>query len=117
MDIAQFKLLYPELAQTNDVLIQQALDESGMVVLAGKWGVKLELAQGLYAAHLLTLKKNPAVAAGQSIRTATRKKTDDVEVQYATSSGEQAWYDLSYYGQRYWALLQTLTTGIGIFVV
>lgn len=117
MDIAQFKLLYPELAQTNDVLIQQALDEADLIVLAGKWGVKLELAQGLYVAHNLTLKNNPAAQTGQSIRTAQRKKVDAVEVQYTTSSGEQAWFDLSFYGQRYWALLQSLTTGSGIFVV
>ena len=117
MDIAQFKLLYPELAQTNDVLIQQTLDEADMVVLAGTWGGKLDLAQGLYMAHLLTLKKNPAVLAGQSIRTAKSKTVDDVSVSYETSTGKQGWYDLTFYGQRYWALLQTLTAGTGIFVV
>ncbi|MEG2264122.1 MAG: DUF4054 domain-containing protein [Acinetobacter sp.] len=118
MDLVQFKARYPLINATDDQ-IQAVLDEADLLVKASVWGNRRELALGLYAAHVLTLETSPSGQSGQAVQTASRKKVGDVEIQYSTSSqdSEKAWFDLTLWGQRYWALLQSLPVGVGAFVI
>ena len=112
MDIAQFRALYPAFASTPDAAVQQALDEATLFT-PSTWGELRERGIGLYAAHSLTLDSQGATVS----RTTTSKKVGEVQVSYATQTGTAAWYDLTGYGQRYWALQQRLASGFGAIVV
>ena len=118
MDLVQFKERYPQIIAT-DFQIQLALDEASLVVRESVWGNRYELALGLYTAHILTLEIAMGGQTGLAVQTASRMKVDDVEIQYATASrdSEKSWFDQTFWGQRYWALLQSLPAGVGAFVV
>lgn len=114
MDRMAFIAMYPTIQGSPDQ-IDAALTEA-QVIVTPAWGDLRELGLGLYAAHLLTLANNPAFASG--IGTATSKRVGEVQISYARASGEQSWYDLTGYGQRFWALLLRLRArGQGAFVV
>ena len=119
MNLAQFKSTYPQLplANLDDSVIQQVLDEAVLLITQGRWGNKTELAQALYAAHVLTLMQQANNAQGQAALSIARKKVGDVEIQYNMASANAAWYDLTFYGQRFWQLQLLLSPTTGAMVL
>jgi hypothetical protein len=54
MDLATFKIRYPEFQQTDDGLVETVLAEAAGELDATVWGAKHELGTGLLAAHKLS---------------------------------------------------------------
>ncbi len=58
MEIAAFKIRYPEFSQATDEHIQACLDDAALSVDAEVYGSKYDLAHGLLTAHYLAMSPN-----------------------------------------------------------
>ena len=103
MDLASFKLRYPSFIN-DDTEIQQALnDASLMITMYSIDKDKIELATGLMAAHLLTLKPNSGIAE----QIVTKVKADTVEVEFSDKvAAIKNWLELTSYGEQFQLLIR-----------
>ena len=118
-DVAGFRARFPEYANDppSDATIQVYLDDALLFVGATPWGEKYNLGVYYYAAHLLTLAlKSASGAVGGASGPVSGRSVDGTSVNYATAtmtSGSEAWFNSTTYGQRYLVMRKTL----GLIVV
>jgi hypothetical protein len=58
VEIATFKIRYPEFKSASDDLIEACLEDAALSVDATVYGAKYDLAHGLLAAHYLAMNPN-----------------------------------------------------------
>lgn len=98
MDLASFKLRYPQF--TDDTAVQVALSDAGVLIKSYNIDEgKRDLALAYLTAHILTLEQ------GATESKVKKVKADTVEVEFSDKSNDTDWLDLTSYGK----LLKVLT--------
>lgn len=83
MNLAAFRVQYPEFAKTSDSLVQAMLDAAALELSAPYWGTYYDQGHGLLAAKMLALSPNGQTARLQSDKgTSTyAKQFDDLRIE------------------------------------
>lgn len=114
----EFLLIYPSFSQSATIeQVTAKLKFADLLIdRIGAFGDMRYNALSLLTAHLLTLDRVSG-SNGSSIQTKTSKKVGEVQFNYAQSTQDRAWYDLSYYGQQLLLLIDLQPKYGAAFVV
>lgn len=99
LTLAEFRVLYPELEDSPDALIEgKMLIAEQLILNLPRFNKLQDTAIGLMTAHLIYLHKKRGET-GNAIQSKTSKKVGDVQFSMQVESGSREWYSFSGYGQ------------------
>lgn len=85
LDLAQFRVRFPEFDKVNDPMVNAALTRAALDINVEIWGTKQDTGHGLRAAHLLAI--SPM---GQMARMSSKEGDSTYGKQYRESQAEVA---------------------------
>ena len=107
-----FKELFPEFNEIPDTRVQLWVQQAALFVDPVFWGDKNDLAQSLYAAHLLVYIGGGVSGSNQSANPSaiTRERIGDAEIEYGNGGKSEMMNALeaTSYGVQYLALRKTM---------
>lgn len=118
----QFRTLFPEFGCVENDRIQIFIDQAVVVLNETYWGVKYNMGLYYYTAHRLSMAAKTANSSPGKLAESGpigMRTVDGVSVSYASNFGtmntDEAFYNLTIYGQQYLQLRETL--GVSAFVI
>lgn len=118
IDVASFKVRFPEFGSVDDARVQFFIDDSVEILNEHYWSCKYDLGLYYHTAHILSLSSKTDSGLSGSSSMVSSKSVDGTSISYSTPSikgQSDAYYSSTQYGQRYLSLRETL--GIAAYVV
>jgi len=110
MDLAGFRVAYPEFADVSDAAIQAQLDAFDLIY-QGDYGTLADYLQGLYAAHQVTVfSVNTSSSPAQTVKS---RSVDGMSWSYSESSAASKAGDFAStkYGLEFYRIMSMLGAG------
>jgi len=114
----EFKTRFTEFSAIADATIEIFIEDSVLMINETHWGDKYDLGLYYLSAHYLSLSILSGSGNTSSVLPQSGKSVDGTSVSFSSPSyddGNEAYYNSTTYGQRFWSLIRSL--GVGACVV